>query len=182
MNLKDRELNKWIERYSRPLLERARYLLSDKEDAMDMVQEVFITAHSAYHTFQGKSDPLTWLYNILRNKTADFYRKKYKAPSTISLSHFFDETGFWKDGNVLNYWNDDTDHLTDNTEFNDTLENCIDRLPPKWKLLVKLYYLQEKKAIEICQEIGLTTTNLWKVLQRSRLQLRECLERNWFEQ
>lgn len=83
---------------------------------------------------------------------------------------------------MLNYWNDDTDHLTDNTEFNDTLENCIDRLPPKWKLLVKLYYLQEKKAIEICQEIGLTTTNLWKVLQRSRLQLRECLERNWFEQ
>lgn len=182
MNPKDNELNKWIELYSQPLLERALYLLSDKEDAMDIVQEVFITAHSGYHTFQSKSEPLTWLYNILRNKVADFYRKKYKAPQTISLSHFFDETGFWIDGNVLNSWDDETDNLINNEIFNNTLENCLDNLPPKWKLLVKLYYIQEKKAIEVCQEIGLTTTNLWKILQRSRLQLRECLEQNWFEQ
>jgi len=33
---------------------------------------------------------------------------------------------------------------------------------------------------EICKELGLTTSNLWVVLYRARLRLRECLDLNWF--
>ncbi len=38
---KDEELKSWIEQYSGPLLKRALYVLSNKEDAQDVVQEVF---------------------------------------------------------------------------------------------------------------------------------------------
>jgi DNA-directed RNA polymerase specialized sigma24 family protein len=33
---------------------------------------------------------------------------------------------------------------------------------------------------EICQEFGITPTNLWVILHRARLVLRECLEIKWF--
>jgi len=49
------------------------------------------------------------------------------------------------------------------------------------RYLAQPYYLQEKKAATVCQEMGINTTNLWKILQRSRMQLRVCLENNWFK-
>ena len=85
---KDEELKSWIEQYSGPLLKRALYVLSNKEDAQDVVQEVFLAAYSAYDSFEGKSNALTWLMAILNRKVADFYRKKYKSEPNIRLDHF----------------------------------------------------------------------------------------------
>lgn len=182
--MKNEILKSWVEQYSEPLLKRAVYLLSDKEDAEDVVQEVFIAAFSSYDSFEEKSKPLTWLQTILKNKVADFYRKKYRAEPQIRLDHFFDETGSWKNDDVLQDW-DATNkeaELLDNDDFNKTLEDCIEELPSRWKIPMKMYYLQEKKAPEVSQELDISTTNLWKILQRSRMQLRECLDFNWFAQ
>lgn len=173
-------LKNWIQLYSESLIQRAVYLLSDKEEALDLVQDVFLAAYSSYQDFQEKSSPHTWLNNILNNKVADFYRKKYKHPVSVNFDYFFDETGSWRNDDVLNDWDYDSENILDNKDFNKSLEECLDELPQRWKLPVKLYYLQEKKAPEVCQEMGFTSTNLWKILQRSRLQLRECLEFNWF--
>jgi RNA polymerase sigma-70 factor (ECF subfamily) len=179
---KNETLKSWIEQYSEPLLRRAVYLLSDKTEAEDIVQEVFIAAFSSYESFEGKSKPLTWLYTILNYKVSDFYRKKYKSETEIRLDHFFDENGSWKDKNILNDWDasDKETELLDNGDFNKTLQDCIEDLPSRWKIPMKMYYLEEKKAPEVSQELHISTTNLWKILQRSRMQLRECLELNWF--
>ncbi len=179
---KNETFKDWIERYSGKLLRRAVYLLSDKVEAEDIVQEVFISAFSSYESFEGKSQPLTWLMTILNRKVADFYRKKYTAEPNIKLDHFFDESGSWRNNDVLNSWNAENEEteLLDNKEFSKILEDCMEDLPSRWKIPVKLYYLEEKKAPEVSQELDISTTNLWKILQRGRMQLRECLELNWF--
>jgi RNA polymerase sigma-70 factor (ECF subfamily) len=33
---------------------------------------------------------------------------------------------------------------------------------------------------EICKELQITSTNLWVLLHRARLRLRECLQQRWF--
>lgn len=167
-------IEEWIDAYSAPLLRRALYMVSDKEEAEDMVQEVFTASFIAFDSFQNKSNPLTWLYAILHNKVADFYRKKYKNPIENNLSHFFDSNGNWKDESIIQPWEDTPE------EWEQSLHECIEKLPPRWKIPLKLYYLKEKKNEVVCQEVGITPTNLWKILQRSRLQLRECLENNRF--
>ncbi|KMQ69356.1 RNA polymerase sigma factor [Chryseobacterium sp. FH2] len=179
---KNETIKNWIEQYSESLLRRAVYLLSDKVEAEDIVQEVFISAFSSYDNFEGKSQPLTWMMTILNRKVADFYRKKYKSEPQIRLDHFFDETGSWKNDDILNDWNasNKETELLDDNDFNKTLENCMEDLPSRWKIPMKMYYLEEKKAWEVSQELNISTTNLWKILQRSRIQLRECLEFNWF--
>lgn len=180
MNNKEEDIKLWIELHSMALLKRAVYLLSDQREAEDLVQEVFLVAFISYDEFKEKSNPKTWLFGILHHKVADFYRKKYKHNTRITLDYFFDETGSWINENVLQDWDD---KVAEEKEFRDqALEECIEELPLKWKLPVKLYYLEEKKTTSVCQEIGITATNLWKILQRSRLQLRECLENNWFNQ
>ncbi len=179
-NMEKETIENWIDQYSESLLNRAIYLLSDEEEAKDIVQEVFLSAYSGYQSFQEKSSVNTWLQSILKNKVADYYRKKYKNPTKTNLNDFFDETGFWKNGETLLEAWDEAKLTGDYSEFDNILEICIENLPLKWKIPVKLYYLQEKKAPEVCQEVDVTTSNLWKMLQRSRLQLRECLEKNEF--
>lgn len=179
---KNKVLKSWVEHYSEALLKRAAYLLSDKDTAQDIVQEVFLAAVSSYESFEEKSQPLTWLMAILNRKVSDFYRKKYQSEPQIRLDHFFDESGSWKSDDVLVDWSslDKEAHLLDDDDFNKTLEDCIEDLPSRWKIPLKMYYLQEKKAQNVSQELMISTTNLWKILQRSRLQLRECLDHNWF--
>ncbi|MDO5105907.1 RNA polymerase sigma factor [Capnocytophaga sp.] len=171
----NKEFQRWIESYSDALLQRAGYMLSDKEAAQDVVQEVFLAAYTRLHTFKEESSPLTWLQSILRNKIADFYRVKYKQPAEISVSHFFDENGDWINREVTQGWETPFEAELD---VESALYDCIEKLPPRWKTLVKLYYLEQKKNEAVCQETGVSSTNLWKILQRSRLQLRECLEQN----
>jgi len=180
MDKRSEEIQRWIDTYSLSLLNRAAFLLSHREDAEDIVQDVFIAAFESYDLFRKESDPKTWLMRILKNKVADFYRKKYKSTGHIRMDHFFDETGSWKDHSVLEQWNTEEDHILDNSDFKKTLEDCMEELPPKWMIPMKLYYLEEKKADQVCQETGVSTTNHWKILQRSRMQLRECLDMRWF--
>ncbi len=183
MSEKDKTINQWVEAYSKPLLKRALSLVNHKDDAMDLVQETFISAASTFHKFQAKSSPLTWLQHILKNKISDFYRKKYRRPQTLSLSSFFDgESGSWIDNSVLNSWSeglDDSEHYEDLVK---TLEQCIESLPPQWLMTVRLYYIEEKQNKDVCQELNISTSNLWKILQRSRMQLRKCIDFNLFEE
>ena len=179
------ELEKWIDDYSQKLLDRAYYLLSDKEDAKDVVQEVFLSAYKSKDSFQGKSLPLTWLTSILHHKIADIYKKRYKGNSQpFSFEPFFDKHGEWIEPDVADSWEENgfaVSTLLDNDSFYNIFNQCLDRLPRQWLMVVNKCYLQEQKAAEICRELNLTTANYWKLLQRSRLQLRKCIDVHWFK-
>lgn len=177
---KTEDIETWIETYSLPLLSRTIYLVTDAQDAKDIVQDTFIVAFESYENFKKESNPKTWLMSILKNKVADFYRKKHRGIGQIRLDYFFDEAGSWRQDDVLNDWIEKETSLLNDVEFWDVLGNCFDNLPLKWRIPIKLYYLEEKKTNLVCEEIGISSTNLWKILQRGRLQLRECLEKNWF--
>ncbi len=86
--MKNEILKSWIEQYSGALLKRALYMLSNKEDAQDVVQEVFLAAFSAYDSFEGNSQPLTWLMGIMNRKIADFYRKNINLSLIYGLIIF----------------------------------------------------------------------------------------------
>jgi RNA polymerase sigma-70 factor (ECF subfamily) len=40
--------------------------------------------------------------------------------------------------------------------------------------------VMELESDEICKELAITANNLWVILYRARMSLRECLELNWF--
>jgi len=33
---------------------------------------------------------------------------------------------------------------------------------------------------DVCKELDITSSNLWTILHRAHLHLRDCLETNWF--
>ncbi|UYW00957.1 sigma-70 family RNA polymerase sigma factor [Flavobacterium agricola] len=180
MNNKKEIVLDMIEQHIPYLLQRARYLLPNIEDAEDVVQDVFLAAYEGIDKYKGDGQVKTWLSSILNYKVADYYRKKYKQPGKISLNSYFDEDGQWKTNEFLKTWDEiDTGYFND-PAFKNAFEHCIENLPEKWSVPVKLYYLEEKKSDFVSQELGINTTNLWKILQRARLQLKDCLDSKWF--
>lgn len=175
---------KWVEQYSDNLFSWAYHKTSNKEVAEDLVQETFLAAYRSFDKFNWESNPKTWLLSILKNKINDYYRDQYKNPITAQdgiYNVLFDETGHWRKSEEPTHWsNADEKHLLDNIDFRQELLNCLDRLPNNWFAAINLKFLQEKKGKEICQELGITNTNFWQILHRAKLQLRKCLEINWF--
>ena len=177
-------IEKMVELYTDQLYTFAFYKTSDKETAEDLVQETFLAALKGFEKFENRSELKTWLLTILKNKIADHFRKAYKnnTNKSTSINQFFDETENWNSNQRPQDWEiEDESHLLDNVEFSKTLNSCIDKLPSHWRTSLLLKYIEEKKTELICQELKISTTNYWQILHRTKLQLRKCLELNWFK-
>ncbi len=177
-------LSDWVENYTDPLFQWAHHKVSDNEMAKDLVQDTFLAAAEKLSSFKGDSKPKTWLFSILNHKIIDHYRKKVKQPLRFennSIDSFFTSDGDWKKEKQPNDWPEDSENLLDNETFQAVLKECLDALPAHWSTCVKLKYLMNKKGDEICQEVEISPTNYWQILHRAKLQLRECVEKNWFK-
>lgn len=177
-------LENWVEQFTDELFKWAYYKTSSLETAKDLVQDTFLVAAEKMHTFKGDSSPKTWLFSILNHKIIDFYRKKSKKPIAMEnniISTFFDKDGSWRQDSSPKNWHDEEQHLLDNSEFKEVLKRCLDSLPEKWNTCVKLKYLTQKSGEEICQELKITPSNFWQIVHRAKLQLRDCIENNWFK-
>jgi RNA polymerase sigma-70 factor (TIGR02943 family) len=177
------KLSEWVDNFTGDLYSWALHKVSDPELARDIVQDTFLAAAEKIGGFKEVSTPKTWLFSILNHKIIDHYRKKVNQPVKLDnqvFSTFFDEGGSWKTEKKPLPWDEDT-NLLDDHEFQNVLRQCLDALPDSWNTCVKLKYLTGKKGEEICQELDLSPTNYWQIIHRAKLQLRECIEQNWFK-
>jgi len=68
-----------VARYQDRLFNTVLRLVSNAEDARDAVQEAFLHAFQALHTFKGDSLFITWLYRIAENTAISMKRKQRPA-------------------------------------------------------------------------------------------------------
>ncbi|MFI5148234.1 MAG: sigma-70 family RNA polymerase sigma factor [Bacteroidia bacterium] len=185
-----KQISEWVDLYSRDLFARAYHQISDKETAEDLVQDTFIAAYQGISSFQGESTAKTWLFSILNHKIMDYHRRHFRNPVMASgkvgggldiLEIMFDEQHEWRKQARPGNWETDSENLADKPEFIAVLDKCFRKLPADWSTAMKCKYLEEKEGKEICQDLGITTTNFWQILHRAKLQLRACLELNWFK-
>jgi RNA polymerase sigma-70 factor (ECF subfamily) len=174
----------WVELYSDNLYSWALHKTTSKEIAEDLVQETFMAAVQSFGKFEGKSNPKTWLFAILNNKINDYHRNNFRKPTLTDdsiLQVFFDKDEQWKAEERPRNWEDESENLFDDAEFQKAFESCMRKLPGSWYSAIQLKYLEEKNGELICQELGISPTNFWQILHRAKLQLRKCLELNWFK-
>lgn len=172
----------WVKQYSGELYSWAFYKTSDKELSEDIVQDTFVAAFKGFKEFKGESEVKTWLYGILKNKIADHYRKQQRR-STVKLDTTSDYfvNGHWKESESPKEWAvTDEKHLLDDLKFKSVLDGCINKLPGNWSAIIRLKFIDDKESKIVCQELEITPTNYWQIIHRAKLQLRKCLELNWF--
>jgi RNA polymerase sigma-70 factor (ECF subfamily) len=74
------------DRYVDYIYKHVYYLVSNKSDAEDITQEVFIKAWKAIHKYDNtRGHFVAWLIRIARNLVADYYRAKKKEGRLVEL-------------------------------------------------------------------------------------------------
>ncbi len=171
------------------LLRVARLQLRDEALAEDVVQETLLAALSG-SGFSGRSSLRTWLTGILKHKIVDAIRRKQREPTLASafgdiesemdiedIDAMFNDRGGW-DAKPAE-WGDPEGALN-RRQFFDMMEACLEKLPPNTARVFMMREVMELETDEICKELSINANNLWVILYRARMALRQCLEQNWF--
>lgn len=178
--------NKWIVLYADYLYNYAITRVDDQDIAKDLVQETFFSGIKGKDNFRGQAAERTWLVSILKRKIIDHYRKVNSAKGQKEVRmNFYEEgkkKGNWIEERVPQAWGNDAEKKIENSELKDALDACIDNLPEKYRMVFLLKTVQKYETEEICNELGITASNLWVIIHRARMQLRNCMEEKWFKQ
>lgn len=176
----------WVEQYADILYRFALVRVQNPIVAEDLVQETFVAALKSQSAFRNRSSHQTWLIGILKHKIIDHFRSQNKTISIeeTTLSDFKTEdvrSGSKAPKMPVREWNISPERIVEDIAFRETLQKCLDRLPEKAKQLFLMREADEVESAELCKIFGMTATNLWVTLHRSRNQLKNCLEKNWFK-
>lgn len=176
----------WVKEYSDLLYKFAYFRVGNKETARDLVQDTFLSAIKNKEGFKGEISERNWLYTILKNKIIDHYRKKSASAFTDLESpeddykNYFDENDHWRADNLPRDWSALQSTAIETKEFYDILQLCLKLLSEIMHSCFEMKYIEDKEAEEICKELCISSSNYWVILHRAKLQLRNCLEKNWF--
>jgi len=76
--------------YAPQLYSSALRMTRKPADAEDVVQETFLKAYRAYHSYTDGTNLKAWLYRILTNTYINTYRKSQRRPSEVELGELQD--------------------------------------------------------------------------------------------
>lgn len=175
-----------LETYGDTLYQYALLKTANTDVAADIVQDTFEAAIRGLTTFKGKSNIKTWLFGILRNKINDYYRLKYREQpysenddSDIEDA-VFNEGGYWKNQTTAPMAIDESTSLANDETFLNVLALCLQKLPVLWQAVLEGKYLKPRETQVLCQELNISTTNLWQINHRAKLSMQQCLQQGWF--
>ncbi|MBP6624205.1 MAG: sigma-70 family RNA polymerase sigma factor [Chitinophagaceae bacterium] len=174
---------KWVVNYSDYLFNHALYRINDVEQAEDLVQETFLSAYKSKALYKGEASEKTWLVSILKNKIIDYYRKKASLSKTFDLQRdsnenfFFEqEDGHWKENTIPADLKLDPHNQLQQKELANILLICFEKLPEMWNQILKLKLIDQEKSEALCKTFNISSSNLWVIVHRAKLQLRDCLQ------
>ena len=156
------------ERFAEPLLAYLCQQVSDRQDAEDLLLEVFLAAleNNSLAGLPGTRQ-LAWLRRVARNKVIDHYR--HRALLTIQPLGQVQE---FEDQSLT------PERRVEEQEERSWLLQAIEQLSPAQRELVRLRYVQELRLTQIATLIEKSEGTVRKMLSRTLRHLRMLYEQH----
>lgn len=179
------DIDHWLARHGDMLFRYALVQVRNEEVAKDLVQETLLAAWKGRAGFEGRSAEKTWLVAILKNKLADHFRLSAREqlfaappePESEAEDDYFAEDGHFSVSPAA--WGNPERCLQD-AQFWNAFASCLERLQPAQRSVFVMREVHGEDSAAICKELEITASNLWVLLHRARLKLRQCMEVQWF--
>ena len=153
-----------ISRYEDKLKRYARKFLSYEEDIEDLVQDVFIKTYTNIRSFDTSLRFSPWIYRIAHNTFVNELKRKHAGG--FSLFSIDEILPFLPAQETA-----DSDTL--NAELRKEIDTLLRELPPKYREVIVLHYLEELSYQEISDILQIPVTTVGVRLTRSRQKLQE---------
>lgn len=132
--------------------------VNDKDDAADILQEVFIKIYKNVNSLKENQKLTSWIYQITRNTIIDYYRTK-KINDEYS-DEFFENEQYEEEALK---------------RLSPSLLEMIENLPPIYKEAITLTEFNGLKQRELAERLEISLTGAKSRVQRARQQLSEML-------
>jgi RNA polymerase sigma-70 factor (ECF subfamily) len=149
----------------------------DRSTAEDLLQEIYVSVWKAAASFDAaRSQPLTWLTHIARNRAIDSLRRAQAQPHTESLSRDDDDERPDPVDTVVSGDPGPLD-LLDRASDRRGLAHCMERLTPPQRQSVALAFFDGLSHSEVATHLRepLGTVKSW--VRRALVTLKDCLDR-----
>jgi RNA polymerase sigma-70 factor (ECF subfamily) len=165
-----------VNRYDRKVLSIAYSFTRDADDAKDIYQDVFLRVHRALPGFEFGSEFSTWLHRIVINVCLS-YRRHGAAGARTPLDAVSERDLHESRANpVSTSHTAPADRLVQDGEIRRHIEEAIDALSPKEKLVFTLKHFEGYKLREIAAMMDCTEGTVKRYLFTALAKLRQELK------
>lgn len=162
--------------FTRQLYSAAMRMTRNPADAEDLVQETYLKAYRAYHTFQEGTNLKAWLYRILTNTYINKYRKESRRPSEVDLGTVEDMYLYRRLGSQESAEAARTteDRVLDGLVESD-IKEAVEELPESFRMPVLLADLEGFSYKEIAEILDIPIGTVMSRLHRGRKAMQKRL-------
>jgi len=158
--------------HQRMVVQLAVNLLGDRDEALDLSQEVFLRVFRTIHRFRGQSSLRTWIYRIALNQARNrhrFWRRRHRADQVSLDQHIAAHGDFQSAGES------GPDRLLAQKQLAETLQHALDDLPFDQRSVIVLREIDGLSYEEIAFSLGVAVGTVKSRLTRARQALRQQL-------
>ena len=152
----------------------ALQFVKNEQDAMDIMQDAFMTVCSKLDTLENADKFQSWYMQIVANKCRNFLSKK--NPMSFTAANAYDENGALQ----FDIEDDNRDfkpeEAVDYTETVRIVDGMLDNLPADQKMCLILYYVNGLKISEIAESLEISEATVKSRLKYGKDKLRAQVE------
>jgi RNA polymerase sigma factor (sigma-70 family) len=159
------------QKYNKQIFANVLKLVRSIDDADDIVQDTFLKAFNALHSYNQTFPFPAWLYKIASNTCIDYFRRKRIRP--ISIDNINREGGDIYD--IIPDKSTPIDVNIINNETKEELLKAVEQLPLRFKQCIQLRHFEELSYEEISIKMNLPLGTVKITLFRARKMLLNML-------
>ena len=157
-----------VQRHERPVYHIVWRMVTNTENARDLVQETFVKAYRALEQFDQARTFSFWINRIATNISIDFLRKRRLRTVSIDPDPRDEERRppMLRDENPL------PDRVLEMRRMGEALGLLVDRLAPHYRVVIHLRHAQQRSYDEIAELLDLPLGTVKARLHRAHNQMR----------
>ena len=160
-----------IERYQGKLFAYLFRLIGSRDEAQDILQDVFLKAYRNLQSYDTARKFSSWIYRIAHNEAVNFIKRK-------SLKRFipWEDIASTKDKLDMASFEDGADKEWIRKEIGKEVNVALDRMPFKYKQVLILRYYSDKSYEEIGEILGKPVNTVGTLISRAKRSLSQSLK------
>ena len=151
-----------VQEYHAKVFSLCMGLVSNREDALDLTQEVFIKIYRSASSFKGDSKLSTWIYRVVQNTCVDFLRRERRY-TAVPLP------------DVLTDTSPSPYEITAAAEDREKVRSALLSLPADYKSALLLREYEGLSYSEIADVLGISEGTVKSRISRARAALAKKL-------
>lgn len=156
---------KLVEEFEKPIYHYCLRMLGNPDDAVDMLQEAFISIYKSLDSFRFDSSFKTWAIRIAHFRCIEFYRKRKVCQQLDDLPEQINESD--KDCPEASLFK---------VQSNEQVINAMSQLPWEQRNVIELKFFQNYTFEQIAQQLDVSSNTVKSRLYSALNKLKPHLE------